>query len=182
MKTSQKQVRALIKDEKLRLRMFKLFTRYAVADEETGCWNWQGTVGQRGYGSIYTTIGPRGKKTTAHLRAHRVAYSLWNGPLRDGECVLHTCNNPRCVNPDHLIQGTQQENMAHRRNSRGEYYTGDRHNRLTKESLEALRDLIRAAVSQGTSHGLATLLAEEFSIGVPAIRYHVRNVRNEMEA
>ncbi len=44
--------------------------------------------------------------------AHQVAYEIHSGPVQEGMCVLHSCDEPSCVNPDHLRQGTHQENMS----------------------------------------------------------------------
>lgn len=68
------------------------------------CWVWQSrATANGGYGAI--SFG-RGYKE----RAHRVAWMLTNGPIPEGKCILHACDNPPCCNPKHLFIGTKLDN------------------------------------------------------------------------
>jgi len=91
----------LLNDEAARARFFGLVKK------GEGCWEWTGAK-WRGYGSFHSVID--GKRRT--LKAHRVSVVLHRGAqIPDGMDVLHACDNPSCVNPDHLSVGTKFDNM-----------------------------------------------------------------------
>lgn len=76
--------------------------RYTV-DKQSGCWLWVGSTVTDGYG-VWNAHGQR--------TAHRASYVLHKGVIPDELHVLHRCDQPNCVNPEHLFLGTHQDNMA----------------------------------------------------------------------
>lgn len=84
-------------------RLRRMLWQDKVALTESGCWEWQGSKYNTGYGEVWRN----GKKDLAH----RVSYELKNGPLSEGEIVMHRCDNPVCVNPEHLFKGSQRDNV-----------------------------------------------------------------------
>lgn len=70
------------------------------------CWIWQASDNGAGYGMIWDQNRKR------RLLATRVSYELYTGPLTDADLVLHSCDNPSCVNPNHLRIGTYKQNVA----------------------------------------------------------------------
>lgn len=84
--------------------------RFWQSVDKTGdCWLWTAAHLPAGYGMTFV----RGKNQLAH----RVAWELTNGVITEGAWVLHRCDNPACVNPDHLYLGNRSRNMkdAHER-------------------------------------------------------------------
>jgi hypothetical protein len=72
-------------------------------DKSGDCWLWTGHRGCKGYGAAWA----EGR----HQAAHRVSWELAFGAIPDGLHVLHHCDNPPCVNPDHLWLGTNSDNQ-----------------------------------------------------------------------
>lgn len=70
----------------------------------TNCWVWIASRNKKGYGHL------RARGTIAY--AHRLAWELKRGPIPEGLWVLHRCDNPWCVRPDHLFLGTHKDNVA----------------------------------------------------------------------
>lgn len=96
------------------------------------CWLWDGTTDERGYGRITLY------KNESPVKAYRLSFEMRNGPIPKGLVVRHKCDNPNCVNPDHLELGTQKDN------SRDMVERG----RMNKKSLENLKQEPALSVEQ----------------------------------
>ena len=105
---------------------------------EDGCWEWTGAL--RGDGMGYGHIG---KPLVGERAVHRVSYVLSNGPIGVGKVVCHKCDNPKCVRPDHLFEGTIQDNILDARTKGRLCNRGVRNGRakLDPEKVAHLRKL-----------------------------------------
>lgn len=86
-----------------------------VPDPNSGCWLWFAATTSAGYGQHRVAVRKR-------EYAHRYSFETFVRPLNDKEHVLHKCDTPCCVNPDHLFAGSNQDNrsdMARKARGRG---------------------------------------------------------------
>lgn len=133
-----------------RMNQVDRFMRQVVPIPIAGCWMWSGAInGREGYGQIMFDGRRQG--------AHRVAVQIFKGPIPDGMFVLHHCDTPGCVNPEHLYVGSLSDNSSDReRRGRG---ADNRGSKSPKALLteEAARHIL-------TSTEKPKVLAERFGV------------------
>lgn len=105
---------------------------WSKVDKNPTCWLWTGAKDRYGYGLMTW----RGKVRLVH----RVVWELGFGEIGHGFSIMHTCDQPGCVNPNHMKLGTHQQNMldcaAKRRTTLGERNS---HAKLTEEQVIAIK-------------------------------------------
>lgn len=114
------------------------------SDLYNNCWEWIGAKHKTGYGSI--CVGKRVE------RPHRVAYALLHGKIPADRVIMHSCDNPACINVYHLSLGTRQDNVNDKVNK------GRQHRKLTATQVLLMR--------QEYSEGKCTLLELATKYGV----------------
>ena len=127
---------------------------------------WMAGTNNKGYGKISEDAPSR--KT---FLAHRLSYELHNGPIPLGEgpygtCVLHTCDNPLCVNPAHLFLGSYQENATDMV-KKGRQARGEKQG-LVKLTEEQVAEIRRDYIKSSHTHG-QTALGRKYGVHQTAI-------------
>lgn len=123
----------------------KEYIRARSQPEPSGCWRWLLSCTGDGY--------PQAKFHGIKTGGHRIAYAAFCGPV-DG-LVRHTCDNPLCVNPDHLLLGTPADNSADMRARRRQAY-GARNARanLTEDQVLQILSDPRPVTTVAADHGV----------------------------
>lgn len=122
------------------------FIAKCAKPNENGCIEWTGSATRTGYGLIRT--GPRGSVRTT---AHRIAWLLQKGDIPACTVVMHRCDNPKCVNVDHLFIGSQAENMEDMvSKGRQPWKHGTPWQKLNSVDAERVRELRFAGCTQQT--------------------------------
>lgn len=130
------------------------------------CWPWTGYVRPSGHGQ------------TTHqcftVLSSRKAWILTHGPIRDGKCVNHTCDNPLCCNPGHMYLGSRADNMIDRWSgaSPGERFPRGRPHVITSGGLEKLRQMQRSGATRREC-------AAAFGVHVATIGRYMETLRKQ---
>lgn len=140
------------------------FWRFVSPCPNTGCWFWVGAYQRKGYGHI-----GRAGKGNGNVTATRLSYSIHYGDPGD-KFVCHRCDNPTCVNPDHLFLGTNADNMrdcALKGRARGPGHIGSRHGnaKLTERDVLAIRASSLTGVALAARYGVSTSLISNIKRG-----------------
>ena len=134
--------------------------------DDNECWPWKGAKSKTGHGNMYHPDWKRAQP------AYRISYEINKGIITEGKHILHSCDNGNCVNPNHLREGTHQENMKdmfdRNRNFPIPHYCGENHgmSKLTSEQVRQIKDEI---VSRNSKYGTCQKLANEYNVDVSLI-------------
>jgi hypothetical protein len=133
------------------------------------CWEWTGTKNKK------FKHGRVGKDYKLVL-AHRLSWELTNGPIPEGICVCHKCDNPPCCNPNHLFLGTKKDNMQDMiKKGRSNYLNGEAHGSAKLTTAQVL-EILRVGKAR-----TSTEWAAEFGVSRSCIK-HVWSRRTHLEA
>jgi len=134
----------------IKMSLIDRFKEKIAPKNSNGCMEWMACLSDNRYGAFIT--GSRTKRTRKRYIAHRLSYELFVGAIPKGKCVLHKCDNPKCVNPEHLFLGTQSDNMKDMIKKGRDFHVallGSKHGnaKLNEEQVMEIKDKIKNGIS-----------------------------------
>jgi hypothetical protein len=130
---------------------------WAKVKKSPDCWEWTGSRNPKGYGHI--------SDDKCRIRgAHRVSWEIHFGPIPDALHVLHNCDNPSCVRPDHLFLGTNLDNVRDRgQKGREGDHQGENNGRakLIEDDVRRIRSDRRALREIAREYGVSFALIDQ---------------------
>jgi len=142
----------------------QLFFGRTAIEQFSKCWLWTGSKDKDGYGRL------RFQKKT--IRANRLSFRIFKGDIPQGKLVCHHCDNPQCVNPDHLYAGTPKQNSADRdRRGRANIAHGQRHYKakLTDDEVFHIRSSGDPLRSLAKQYGQSASTISRLQLGVDRV-------------
>lgn len=126
-------------------RLYRFFgKKVAYTANPNMCWNWTGFKNEHGYGVLQIMYGNKYVK----IKSHRLSYYIHNKTDPMEFVVRHNCDNSSCVNPKHLVLGTQQDNVDDMK-ERGRMAVGEKYSKSKRTEAEVLE--IRRLFNEGIS-------------------------------
>lgn len=151
-------------------RVFDRLVSHIEINPISACWEWVGSK-RNGYGRMI--VGSRTDGTRRSMSAHRVSYEIVYGEIPEGMEVCHKCDNPSCVNPNHLFLGTRQDNIDDReRKGRNVFFVGEEQPRA-KLTKKAVKDARWERAYKGTSF---QMLADRYGVSKKTMMNAIKGV------
>ena len=135
------------------------FWKYINKNGLNGCWTWIGAKNKNGYGQI------------DNKGTHRISWELHNGPIPKGLCVCHKCDEPSCVNPEHLFLGTFEKNSQDMTN-KNRQAKGEKINNSKLKEWQVLEIRVKYETGKYTTEQLAG----EYNVNKSTIRRIVKKI------
>lgn len=144
---------------------------WSKVNKTESCWLWTGAKSTHGYGHFVYVVKENGKSKRKYRLAHRFSYGLHNGEFDEKLHVCHRCDNPSCVNPNHLFLGTRKVNMKDA-SDKGRFPTSLKHHNAKLSDKDVI-EIKRLRAEQGL---LYREIAEKFGVSEGHIGAIIRGV------